>query len=64
MPTNNPAPTDPASAAKPMLQEADIGSGERTPGQLETDRIVKEIPALPHDDEDDGDEAGGPAERG
>jgi hypothetical protein len=30
-----------------MLHEADIGSGERTPAQHETDQMIKEIPPLP-----------------
>lgn len=33
--------------APPMTHEADIGSGEKTPGQAETDKIIQEIPALP-----------------
>nr|WP_315395505.1 hypothetical protein [uncultured Duganella sp.] len=32
-----------------MLDEADIGSGERTPGQRDTDEDIKSIPPLPHD---------------
>ncbi len=30
--------------SRSMIEEADIGSGERTPGQQETDNIVKDIP--------------------
>lgn len=30
--------------SRSMIEEADIGSGERTPGQQETERIVKDIP--------------------
>ena len=32
-----------------MLDEADIGSGERTPAQRETDEAIKSIPPLPQD---------------
>ena len=35
-----------------MLDEADIGSGERTPAQRDTDEDIKSIPPLPHDSED------------
>ena len=34
-----------------MLDEADIGSGERSPGQRETDEAIKSIPPLPDDSE-------------
>ncbi|MEV4782683.1 hypothetical protein [Burkholderia sp. LMU1-1-1.1] len=34
-----------------MLDEADIGSGERTPGQRDTEEDIKSIPPLPHDSE-------------
>ena len=30
--------------------EADIGSGEKTPAQLETEDIIRQIPALPERD--------------
>jgi hypothetical protein len=32
-----------------MLHEADIGSGEKTPGEHETDAMIKAIPASPKD---------------
>jgi len=35
---------DPAAKGSGMLHEADVGSGERTPGQQETDQMIKEIP--------------------
>ena len=41
------APPDPGTGAPPLQNEADIGSGERTPGQQETDRIVREVPPNP-----------------
>ena len=37
---------DPASAHA-LSDEADIGSGEKTPAQLETEQMIREIPALP-----------------
>jgi len=36
---------DPAAKGPDMLHEADVGSGERSPGQHETDQMIKEIPA-------------------
>jgi hypothetical protein len=39
---------DPGVKGGPILHEADIGSGERTPAQHETDQMIKEIPPLPH----------------
>lgn len=47
--STSPRPTDPADA-KPMTEEADIGSGDKSPGQLETEKIIKSIPPLPDDD--------------
>jgi hypothetical protein len=35
---------DPGAKGPGMLHEADVGSGERTPGQQETDQMIKEIP--------------------
>jgi len=40
---------EPAAQAPGMLHEADIGSGEKTPGEKETDEIVKSVPASPKD---------------
>lgn len=37
---------DPGVEAPPILHEDDIGSGERSPGQHETDEMIKEIPPL------------------
>jgi hypothetical protein len=42
-------PTEPGAQAPGMLHEADIGSGEKTPGEKETDEIVKSIPTSPKD---------------
>lgn len=42
-------PTEAAAEAPGMPQEADIGSGEKTPGERETDEMIKSIPAAPKD---------------
>ena len=42
-----PHPPDPAHKGRPYLEEADIGSGEKSPGQLETDDMIRQIPPLP-----------------
>ena len=39
-------PTDPAASGRPFMEEGDIGSGEKTPGQKETEEMIKEIPPL------------------
>jgi hypothetical protein len=39
---------DPANKGRPYLEEADIGSGEKTPAQLETEEMIRQIPPLPH----------------
>ena len=43
MRTNVPKP-DPGANAPANLHEADIGSGERSPGQHETDEMIRDIP--------------------
>jgi hypothetical protein len=43
MRTDLPKP-DPGADAPPNLHEADIGSGERSPGQHETDEMIRDIP--------------------
>lgn len=40
---------DPARDAGHLTEEADIGSGEPSPGKQETDEAIKSIPALPED---------------
>ena len=42
-------PIEPGAQAPGMLHEADIGSGEKTPGEKETDEIVKSVPTSPKD---------------
>ena len=32
----------------PAMDEADIGSGEKSPGEQETDEMIRQIPPLPH----------------
>jgi len=39
-------PTDPAAKGGAILHEPDIGSGEKTPAELETEEMIKEIPPL------------------
>ncbi len=38
---------DPAAKGRPILEEADIGSGEKTPAQIETEELIRQIPPLP-----------------
>lgn len=63
MHTHKPFP-DPAKA-RALVDEADIGSGEKTPGQLETEEMIRDIPPLQsgapdeRDDSDDSDDMGG-----
>jgi len=45
MNTSTPKP-DSGAKAPPMLHEGDIGSGDITPGQHETNEMIKEIPPL------------------
>lgn len=45
---NNPTrQVDPAAKGPNVLHEADIGSGEKSPAELETEQMIKEIPPLP-----------------
>ena len=46
---NQPDAREPGAQVPGMLHEADIGSGEKTPGEQETDEIVKSVPASPKD---------------
>ncbi|HEX8615343.1 MAG TPA: hypothetical protein VF800_29005 [Telluria sp.] len=45
---------DPAQA-KSLVDEADIGSGEKPPSQLETEEMIRQIPPLPASDQNDAD---------
>lgn len=35
------------NTVRPLLDEADIGSGEKTPAQKETEELIRQIPPLP-----------------
>ncbi|MGZ5202374.1 MAG: hypothetical protein ACXWC4_21650 [Telluria sp.] len=39
--------TDPGARGRPYMEECDIGSGEKTPAQLETEEMIRQIPPLP-----------------
>jgi len=44
----NPSPRpNELQTVRALLDEADIGSGEKTPGQKETEEIIRQIPPLP-----------------
>ena len=54
---NDPTPNvDPKNKGRAMYDEADIGSGERSPGQHETEEMIRGIPALPTDQKKDDSE--------
>jgi len=61
---NDPTPNiDPKNKGRTMYEEADIGSGERSPGQHETDEMIRGIPSLPskeqsNDSKQEGDKEG------
>jgi hypothetical protein len=38
---------DPAAKGPNVLHESDIGSGEKSPGELETEEMIRGIPPLP-----------------
>ena len=44
---------DPKNKGRAIFDEADIGSGERSPGQHDTEQMIREIPALPPAGADD-----------
>ncbi|MDB5915989.1 MAG: hypothetical protein JWR40_223 [Massilia sp.] len=44
---NQPAPPNQPNTAPPMMNEDDIGSGEKTPAQQETEEMIRQIPPLP-----------------
>lgn len=50
--------TDPAAKGPNVLHEADIGSGEKSPGELETEAMIREIPPLPPSGKGDEESAG------
>jgi len=68
---NDPTPSiDPKDKGRAMYDEADIGSGERSPGQHETDEMIRGSPPLPsnrqadegarHGDKEDNEGGGAP----
>ncbi|MBQ5947946.1 hypothetical protein [Massilia sp. ST3] len=44
---NDPTKADPPNSRRGIFDEADIGSGEKSPGQHETEEMIREIPPLP-----------------
>ena len=58
---NDPTPNiDPKNKGRTMYDEADIGSGERSPAQHETDEMIRSIPSLPPTGQsDEGQQQGG-----
>ena len=38
---------DPAAKGPNVLHESDIGSGEKSPAELETEEMIRQIPPLP-----------------
>lgn len=49
MQVNTKKTVDDPAGAKPMTEEADIGSGEKTPGQAETEELIRQVPPLAPD---------------
>lgn len=39
---------DPAAKGRRYLEETDIGSGDKTPGEQETEEMIRQIPPLPY----------------
>ncbi|MEM8514568.1 hypothetical protein RCH14_003918 [Massilia sp. MP_M2] len=56
---DTPNNVDPENKGHAIFDEADIGSGERSPGQHDTEQMIREIPPLPpagSDDKQDNEE--------
>jgi hypothetical protein len=53
-------PADP-NTVRPLLDEADIGSGEKTPAQHETEEMIRQIPPLPASGQPGADDKSTPA---
>ncbi|WP_313706594.1 hypothetical protein [Massilia sp.] len=45
--------SDPAARGGAILHEDDIGSGEKTPAQKETEEMIRQIPPLPSGEKKD-----------
>ena len=56
-----PTPNEPKTV-RPLLDEADIGSGEKTPAQQETEELIRQIPPLPASDTPATDDQSKPAD--
>jgi hypothetical protein len=52
--------TDPGARGRPFMEECDIGSGEKTPAQLETEEMIRQIPPLPPKSQQPENESGTP----
>lgn len=50
---------DTVKTSPPLMHEADIGSGEKTPAQHETEEMIRQIPPLPSDQQRKEDKDGG-----
>ena len=50
---DTPNNVDPKNKGRAIFDEADIGSGERSPGQHDTEQMIREIPPLPPAGSDD-----------
>lgn len=50
--------SDPAAKGGAILHEDDIGSGEKTPGEKETEAMIREIPPLRSGEKKDQEEGG------
>ena len=63
---NDPTKADPANNRSGIFDEADIGSGEKTPGQRETEEMIRQIPPLPHPSRqsDEGQQTQGEGDKG
>lgn len=46
--TDQKSKPDPENKGRAVLDEADVGSGERSPGQDETDEMIRQIPQRGH----------------
>jgi hypothetical protein len=54
-------PVDPAATGRPLYNEADIGSGEKSPAEIETEEMIRGIPPLPPSGDKPGGQATGDA---
>lgn len=52
-------PQNDPRTAPPMTDEADIGSGEKSPGHAETEEMIRQIPPLPASGDGSGKDGAG-----